>query len=276
MASLREIKKRIRSAQNIGKVTKALQMISAVRMRKAQTDALLSRSYATELVETLRKLPASDVSNPLLLPNDSQKQLIIIVAPDRGLAGSLITNLYRATSRWCKGKNAEAITVGRKAVGIAVRSKVKLVADYPISQLESLANNVVDQYKAGEYQSVWIAYSKFINTMTQQAEIVQFLPVNLANVIGEQAEKGPKALYLFEPSPAAVLDYVITEYLKSTLSQIIKDATAAEHSARFVAMKNAHDNATSIVKDLNLQYNKSRQEKITNEISDIASAALLA
>lgn len=276
MASLREIKKRIRSAQNIGKVTKALQMISAVRMRKAQTDALLSRPYATELVETLRKLPASDVSNPLLLPNESQKQLIIIIAPDRGLAGSLITNLYRATSRWCKGKNVEAITVGRKAVSIAVRSKVKLVADYPSSQLESLANNVVDQYKAGEYQSVWIAYSKFINTMTQQAEVVQFLPVNLSNVIGEHAAAGPKALYLFEPSPAAVLDYVITEYLKSTLNQIIKDATAAEHSARFVAMKNAHDNATSIVKDLNLQYNKSRQEKITNEISDIASAALLA
>ncbi|MBU6359321.1 MAG: ATP synthase F1 subunit gamma [Chloroflexota bacterium] len=276
MASLREIKKRIRSAQNIGKVTKALQMISAVRMRKAQTEAMLSRPYSSELVDTLRTLPASDVENPLLKPNESQKQLIIIVAPDRGLAGSLITNLYRSTSRWSKGKDVDAITLGRKAGGIALRSKVNLVADYPVSQLDSLANNVVDQYKAGVYQSVWISYSKFINTMTQQAEVVQFLPVNLANVIGEKAASGPHALYTFEPTPASVLDYVITEYLKSTLNQIIKDATAAEHSARFVAMKNAHDNATSIVKDLNLQYNKTRQEKITNEISDIASAALLA
>lgn len=275
MASLREIKKRIRSAQNIGKVTKALQMISAVRMRKAQTDALLSRPYASELVETLRSLPTQDVANPLLNGNESTKQLIIIIAPDRGLAGSLITNLYRAVSRFCKGKDIEAITLGRKGSSIALRSKVALVADYPANQLETLANNVVDEYRAGKYNSVWIAYAKFINTMTQQPEVVQFLPVNLANVVGEKKEDaGPQAIYTFEPSPGQVLEYVITEYLKSTLAQILKDALAAEHSARFVAMKSAHDNAMSIVKELNLQYNKTRQEKITNEISDIASATL--
>lgn len=276
MASLREIKKRIRSAQNIGKVTKALQMISAVRMRKAQTDALLSRPYASELVETLRSLPTQDVANPLLTGNESTKQLIIIIAPDRGLAGSLITNLYRAVSRFCKGKDIEAITLGRKGSSIALRSKVPLVADYPANQLETLANNVVDEYRAGKYNSVWIAYAKFINTMTQQPEVIQFLPVNLANVLGkdEKASEGPQAIYTFEPSPGQVLEYVITEYLKSTLSQILKDALAAEHSARFVAMKSAHDNAMSIVKELNLQYNKTRQEKITNEISDIASATL--
>ena len=274
MASLREIKKRIRSAQNIGKVTKALQMISAVRMNKAKTDALLSRPYATELVETLRKLPTKDIQNPLLTGNTSSKQLIIIIAPDRGLAGSLITNLYRAVSRFCRDKNIEAITLGKKGPSIALRSKVKLVADYPANQLETLANNVVDQYRAGEYNSVWIAYAKFINTMTQQPEVIQFLPVNLANVIGDEAHTGPQAIYTFEPSPAQVLEYVITEYLKSTLSQILKDALASEHSARFVAMKSAHDNAMSIVKELNLQYNKTRQEKITNEISDIASATL--
>ncbi len=275
MASLREIKKRIRSAQNIGKVTKALQMISAVRMRKAQSDALLSRPYASELVDTLRSLPTQDVANPLLTGNESTKQLIIIIAPDRGLAGSLITNLYRAVSRFCKGKDIEAITLGRKGASIALRSKVQLVADYPANQLETLANNVVDEYRAGKYNSVWIAYAKFINTMTQQPEVVQFLPVNLANVVGEKKEDaGPQAIYTFEPSPGQVLEYVITEYLKSTLSQILKDALAAEHSARFVAMKSAHDNAMSIVKELNLQYNKTRQEKITNEISDIASATL--
>jgi F-type H+-transporting ATPase subunit gamma len=276
MASLREIKKRIRSAQNIGKVTKALQMISAIRMRKAQNDALLSRPYATGLVETLRKLPTDDVVNPLLSGNDSQKQLLIVIAPDRGLAGPLITNLYRAVSRFSKDKNIEAITVGRKGSSIALRAKLKLVADYPASQLETLANNVVDQYRAGEYNSVWIAYAKFINTMTQQPEVIQFLPVNLSNVIGSESDKPTEAhaIYTFEPTPEAVLDYVITEYLKSTLSQILKDALAAEHSARFVAMKSANDNAVSIVKELNLQYNKTRQEKITNEISDIASATL--
>jgi F-type H+-transporting ATPase subunit gamma len=274
MASLREIKKRIRSAQNIGKVTKALQMISAIRMRKAQNDALLSRPYATELVETLRKLPTGDVKNPLLASNASPKQLIIIVAPDRGLAGPLITNLYRATSRFCRDKNIEAITIGKKAASIAMRSKVMLVADYPSNQLETLVNNVVDQYRASEYNAVWVVYAKFINTMTQQPNVIQFLPVNLANVIGEEKPQEAQAIYTFEPAPDQVLEYVITEYLKSTLAQILKDALAAEHSARFVAMKSANDNAVSIVKELNLQYNKTRQEKITNEISDIASATL--
>lgn len=274
MASLREIKKRIRSAQNIGKVTKALQMISAIRMRKAQNDALLSRPYATELVETLRKLPTDDVQNPLLTGNASQKQLIIIIAPDRGLAGPLITNLYRAVSRFCREKTIEAITIGKKGASIALRSKLKLVADYPSNQLETLVNNVVDQYRAGEYSAVWIAYPKFINTMTQQPQVIQFLPVNLANVLGEEKPVGAQAIYTFEPAPAQVLEYVITEYLKSTLAQVLKDSLAAEHSARFVAMKSANDNAVSIIKELNLQYNKTRQEKITNEISDIASATL--
>ncbi len=274
MASLRELKKRIRSAQNIGKVTKALQMISAVRMRKAQNDALLSRPYSSNLVDTLRKLPTVDISNPLLKGNASTKQLVIVVAPDRGLAGSLLTNLYRGVSRWAKDRNAEAVSVGKKGAGIAVRAKLKLVSDYPVSQLDSLANNVVDQYRAGEYGSVWIAYSKFINTMTQQPDVIQFLPVNLANVIGEEKVAGAHSVYTFEPGAPEVLDYVIQEYLKSTLAQIVKDAAAAEHSARFVAMKNANDNAKSIVTELNLAYNKSRQEKITNEISDIASATL--
>ncbi len=264
----------MRSAQNIGKVTKALQMISAVRMRKAQADALLSRPYATELVNTLRKLPTADVQNPLLEPNDAKKQLLIIVAPDRGLAGSLITNLYRGVSRWRVGREVAAITIGKKAASVALRNKLSLVADYPAKEFQSLANNVVDQYQAGEYNSVWIAYSKFVNTMTQTPDVIQFLPVNLANVTGAAAADGPKAIYTFEPNPGQVLDYVIKEYLKSTLAQILKDASAAEHSARFVAMKSAHDNAVSIVKELNLQYNKTRQEKITNEISDIASANL--
>ena len=274
MASLREIKKRMRSAQNIGKVTKALQMISAVRMRKAQIDALLSRPYATELVETLRKLPATDVQNPLLEANTASKQLLIIVAPDRGLAGSLITNLYRGVARWRAGKDVAAVTIGKKAASVALRSKLPLVADYPAKEFESLANTVVDQYRAGEYNSVWIAYSKYINTMTQTPDVIQFLPVNLAKVIGEPASDASKAIYTFEPNASQVLEYVITEYLKSTLAQILKDSSAAEHSARFVAMKSAHDNAVSIVKELNLQYNKTRQEKITNEISDIASATL--
>jgi F-type H+-transporting ATPase subunit gamma len=110
--------------------------------------------------------------------------------------------------------------------------------------------------------------------MTQQPDVIQFLPVNLANVIGDDKSIGGQAIYTFEPAPAQVLEYVVTEYLKSTLAQIVKDALAAEHSARFVAMKNANDNAVSIIKELNLQYNKTRQEKITNEISDIASATL--
>ena len=276
MATLRERKKRIKSAQNIGKVTKALQMISAVRMRKAQTDALMSRPYAMQLVDTLRSLPASDTPHPLLSGNDAKKVLLIIIAPDRGLAGSLITNLFRATYKWSREKDVDCVTVGKKAAGIALRSKLNLTSDFPASQINTLANSVVDDYQAGKYSSVHVAYCRFVNTMTQEPDVVQFLPVNLSNVVAaaDAPPAGPQAIYTFEPAPAQVLDFVINEYLRSTLSQILRDSLAAEHSARFVAMKNAYDSSVTIVKEINLVYNKTRQEKITNEISDIASATL--
>ena len=273
MASLREIKNRIKAAQNIGKVTKALQMVSAVRMRTAQLAVLASRPYSAALVETLSRLPATDVPHPLLKANTSDKQLLIIIASDRGLVGALLTNLYRAVSRWSKDKNVECITIGRKAAAIAVRSRLKLVADYPQTQIASLANLIVEQYKAGTYGSVHLAYSSFVNTLQQNAVVNQFVPVNLSAVVGASAGAG-NSIYTFEPGPADVLDFVLTEYLRATLGQVAKDATAAEHSARFVAMKSAYDNSTAIVKDLNLQYNKTRQEKITNEISDIATSTL--
>jgi F-type H+-transporting ATPase subunit gamma len=272
MASLREIKSRIRAGQNIGKVTKALQMISAARMRKFQAEVLASRPYANAVVDTLRRLRVNDIPHPLLVPNSSDKQLIVIIASDRGLVGALLTNLYRAVYKFSREKNVECITIGRKAAAIALRCRLKLVADYPASQITNLANTIVDQYVAGTYSAVHIAYSSFINTMQQTPNVVQFLPVNLAQA-GEPVSGPP---YTFEPSPAEVLDVVLNEYLRATLGQIIKDSSAAEHSARFVAMKNASDNAGEIVKELNLLYNKTRQEKITNEISDIATSTLFA
>jgi F-type H+-transporting ATPase subunit gamma len=270
MASLREIKNRIKAAQNIGKVTKALQMISAVRMRKAQTDVMASRPYAAAVIDTLRRLRVTDVPHPLLSTKTSDKHLIVIIASDRGLVGALLTNLYRSVSRWSRGKNVECITIGKKAVSIAMRSRLQLVADYPTSQITSLVNTIIERFAAGSYASVHIAYSSFINTMQQVPQITQFLPVNVVD--GDSPQSGPP--YTFEPTPAEVLDVVLNEYLRSTLGQIVKDATAAEHSARFVAMKSAYDNSTAIVKDLNLLYNKTRQEKITNEISDIATSTL--
>jgi F-type H+-transporting ATPase subunit gamma len=272
MASLREIKTRIKAASNIGKVTKALQMISAVRMRKWQSESLASRPYSNAIVDTLRRLRVSGETHPLLVTNPSEKQLLVIIASDRGLVGALLTNLYRTVYRWSRDKNAECITIGKKGAAIAFKSGLKLVADYPQSQITNLANTIIDQYKQGTYGSVHIAYSSFINTMTQQPNVMQFLPVNLTAAGADAAPSGPP--YTFEPSAAEVLDVVLNEYLRATLGQIIKDASAAEHSARFVAMKNAYDNSTAIVKDLNLLYNKTRQEKITNEISDIATSTL--
>ncbi len=270
MASLREIKSRIKAAQNIGKVTKALQMISAVRMRKAQAEVLASRPYSAAVVDTLRRLRVTDIPHPLLLSNKAEKHLLIIIASDRGLVGGLLTNLYRSVSRWSKGKNVECITIGKKAAAIALRARLKLVADYPASQITSLANTAVDRYVDGTYGSVHIAYSSFINTMQQTPMVSQFLPVNL--VSADEPVSGPP--YTFEPTPAEVLDVVLNEYLRASLGQIVKDSIAAEHSARFVAMKSAYDNSFEIVKELNLQYNKTRQEKITNEISDIATSTL--
>lgn len=283
MASLREIKKKIKSAKNIGQVTKALEMVSSVKMRKSQAEAIKSQPYAQEISAALESLSVftQEDTHPLLAvsKNTSAPIQVVIIAPDKGLAGPLITNMLRETLHFkAAQKNPiQAIVWGKKAGNIAIKSGIDVVADVtPTSnqpanvQIALLARLVVSAFTQGDASEIYLIYTSFKSALTQTAKTIKFLPILRA-----QPEANPQSsttqLVSFEPTPSEVQDFVLHQYIEVKLNQIFKESVAAEHSARMVAMKKATDNARDIVTDYQLIYNKTRQEKITSEIADLTA-----
>ncbi len=280
MASLRDIKKKIKSAKNIGQVTKALEMVSAVKMRRAQLESNLSRPYALEIASALAQLQSYNIdsAHPLLNPpkNPQAPTLVVLVAPDKGLAGPLITNLLKQILLFKQQTTGpiQVIVWGKKAASMSLKLGLNIIADVtpeksslPSVQIALLSRLITDAYISGSTKGVYIIYTEFISTLVQQAKSLQFLP--LAPTI---SSKTPSAQQIqFEPDPVTVQTYLVRHYLEIQLAQILKDSIAAEHSARMVAMKKARDNAADIVSDYQLLYNKTRQEKITSEIADLTA-----
>lgn len=307
MANLRLIKRRIKSAKNIGQVTKALEMVSAVKMRKAQETALAGKPYSDQLKRVLAELGGKVEKDlhPFLNPAREVKNImVVVVGSEKGLAGALVTNLARkvfAVKQQIEsaklyldnaGQTDEvpienevkvtAVTWGRKAREIVRKTGWDIVADFSTKTGETLEdmirtlNNLVSKaYLASETDLVIIVYANFVNTMTQKPAAIQFLPMTVQQIARTETN-GSSTIVQFEPSPAAVLDSLLSHYLKTILSQIILDSLAAEHSARMVAMKNANENASDIIKDLTASYNETRQAAITNEIADIVSGSMIA
>jgi F-type H+-transporting ATPase subunit gamma len=288
MATIRTIKRRIKSAKNIGQVTKALEMISAVKMRKAQETALASRPYTEELVAALRTLSGAveaDVHPFLNIPKQIKKIWLVVIGPNKGLAGSLVTNLTRKIfSALDEYKNKaiiiEGISWGKKSKEALLKAKVNITADFSTKtnqnmgeQSSALAKLLAEGYLKHETDLVLIIYSKFVNTVTQKASVIQYLPMVNTDVSGENKQTGN---FTFEPNAKAVLDTLLKHYLLTVLNQTILDAVASEHSARMIAMKNASDNARDMMKYLTLSYNQTRQTAITNEIADIVGGTMLA
>jgi F-type H+-transporting ATPase subunit gamma len=289
MASIRVIKRRIKSAKNIGQVTRALQMVSAVKMRKAQEVAVAGKPYAAELISVLAALSGkveTDI-HPFLNPLAEISQVyVVVIGPEKGLAGSLITNLAKKVFFTIDGiknyyKNAKISTIsfGKKSRDILRKTGVPLIADFTIKpketaqdQVEALSSFLTGAYLRHEADLVIIVYSNYINTITQSPTDFQFLPMVSFKATDSSQ---PSQVFNFEPSPAQVMEVLLKHYLETVLRQIILDSQAAEHSARMVAMKNASDNAIDIVKSLTLNYNQTRQTAITNEIADIVSGAMV-
>lgn len=297
MATSRDIKRRIRSAKNIGQITKALELVSAVKMRRAQLQALAGRPYTDGLVAAIRTLNRKTEvpQHPYLRRITSVNQiLVIIVSPHKGLAGSLITNLSRTAITWvdaCRhgrlvldgttldlsaGVKFSSVTWGKKSSGISLKAGITPQAAFyqdprqnVDDQVRALIRFVTAAFRSKTADLVVVAYSQFINTVIQRPVITQFLPI--ASLAFASDTAGP--LYLFEPGPAEVLDQLLEHYVQRLATQIVLDGFAAEHSARMIAMKNAHDNAQDIVKDFTLTLNKTRQAGITNEIADIVSGS---
>ena len=284
MAGGREIKTKIKSVQNTRKVTRALEMVSASKIRKAQDRMKASRPYARAMKQVIGHLAQanSEYRHPYLVQRADVKRVgYIIVSSDRGLAGGLNNNLFRKLlveiRNWHEqGVEVDVVTIGQKASVFFRRIKVNMLAsvthlgDQPrLEQLVGVVKVMLDAYSAGRLDRVFLSYNDFVNTMTQRAAFDQLLPLPA----DEQPVSSHDWDYLYEPDAEAVLGDVLTRYVESLVYQAVLENVASEHAARMVAMKAASDNANKLIDTLQLVYNKARQAAITQEISEIVGGA---
>ena len=289
MPSTRDIRRRIKSVKNTAQITKAMQMVAASKMRKAQQAALSGRPYANLMNEVLAEVnaDANDFSHPLMEKREVKKRAVIVVSSDKGLCGGLNGNLVREAAKFDKNTTVY-ITVGRKASQFVARTKRQLAAEFTykdaplFSEARAVSKFAQEMFLKGEVDQVDILFTNFISTLNQKPEVRQFLPIGEIKGVtagttghGEPEElKKSGAEFLFEPNAPTVLGAMLPHSLNFQVYQFFLEAKASEHSARMVAMKNATDNAKQLVKDLTLEYNKIRQASITKELLEITSAAM--
>jgi F-type H+-transporting ATPase subunit gamma len=291
-ANTRDIRRRIKSVKNTAQITKAMQMVAASKMRRAQASALAGRPYADALNRVLRSLQAAvanDASHPLLAQREGGKELVILLSTDKGLCGGLNTNLFREASQYQVG-NTIFLSVGRKGMQFLMRSKATVAAEFTLKDnflfLESRAVSqlAIEKFLAGEVNKVTVVFTDYINTLTQIPRSRVVLPVSSLeagialdphNKTAAAPVAGATDDYRFEPNSAGVLSAILPHFVHFQVYQMALDARASEHSARMVAMKNATDNAKQLIKDLTLEYNKVRQASITTEILEIATAQMV-
>ncbi|MBC7700591.1 F0F1 ATP synthase subunit gamma [Aquabacterium sp.] len=285
MAAGKEIRGKIKSVENTKKITKAMEMVAASKMRKAQERMRAARPYAEKVRNIAAHLSKANPEyvHPFLIANAGAKKIgLIVVTADKGLCGGLNTNVLRGVTTTLKeldaqGKTAEIVAIGNKGFGFANRIGAKVVAhvthlgDTP--HLEKLIGPVkvlLDAYAAGELASVQICYTRFINTMKQVALVEQLLPLKAETLASEPAHQWD---YIYEPDAKAVIDELLVRYVEALIFQAVAENMASEQSARMVAMKSATDNAGSVIAELKLIYNKTRQAAITKELSEIVAGA---
>jgi F-type H+-transporting ATPase subunit gamma len=288
MANTQDIRRRIKSIRNTSQITKALQMVAASKMRKAQMAALAGRPYASLMNRVLVSLQQRTDSklHPLLRVREVKKELVVVLSTDKGLAGALNTNLFRELSKFEDSKS-DYITSGAKARQFIVRTRRQLAADFPLkdapafTETKEIAKFCVEKFLSGEVDKVSVLYTHFINTINQKPVVQTLLPISRFDLPQASAANGsaegtgdPMIGYMFEPTPEGVLDVMLPYYLHYQVFQMVLDARASEHSSRMVAMKNATDNAKQFIKDLTLEYNKMRQASITTELLEISTAQM--
>ena len=288
MASTRDIRRRIKSVKNTAQITKAMQMVAAAKMRKAQQAALVGRPYAQLMNEIMAKAAEGTIGfdHPLLQSRPAAKRAVVLVSSDRGLCGGLNSNLFREVSKL--DKNTVFITAGKKAAQFVHRTKRNLAAEFTykdtpeFTEARAISKFVQQLFLKGEVDAVDILFPRFVNTLTQQPVLVPFLPIGkvTATTAGINAPaqdlsaRSSTEIFEFEPDEEAVLGQLLPHSLNFQMHQILLETKASEQSARMVAMKNATDNAKQIIKDLTLEYNKLRQANITKELLEITTAQM--
>ena len=280
MPSLRDIRRRIRSVRNMSQVTRAMQMVAASRMRRAQQRVLAARPYSeavrTMLGELSQQRADPSTLHPLLRIRPIRRSAYIVFTSDRGLAGALNSNVLRRATEEILAQESEpdVITAGRKGQDFFTRRGRHLAATFiglgergDYADVIPLARIAMDSYSAETVDAVHIVFPRFVSTLTQAPTLIQLLPLQPLE------EHGTTLEFIVEPSPEEILNALLPRYVEVQLYQALLETTASEHSARMMAMRNATDNALEIVQDLTLTYNKARQAAITKEITEIATAA---
>jgi F-type H+-transporting ATPase subunit gamma len=289
MPSTRDIRRRIRSVKSTAQITKAMQMVAASKMRKAQQAALNGRPFAGLLYRFQRRATtqATDFTHPLLEVREVRKRGIILVGGDKGLCGALNSNLFRVASQF-DPQTTLFIAAGRRAAQWVARTRRKLIAEFAygdsprFAEARAIATCARDLFLKREVDQVQVVATRFINTLSQEPMSLEFLPVGkitglkLPFTDEEQELTTHSVEFLFEPSAEEFLGYLLSHILDIYIYQVLLNAKASEQSARMVAMKNATDNANNLINDLSLEYNKLRQGKITTELLEIVSGQLAA
>jgi F-type H+-transporting ATPase subunit gamma len=285
MAVGKEIRGKIKSVENTKKITKAMEMVAASKMRKAQERMRAARPYAEKVRNIAANLSKANPEyvHPFMVANTGAKKVgIIVVTTDKGLCGGLNTNVLRGVTNKLReleaaGQTADVVAIGNKGLGFVNRIGAKVVShvtqlgDTPhLEKLIGPVKVVLDAYARGELESVYLCFTRFINTMKQEAMVEQLLPLKADALQNEPTHQWD---YIYEPDPVAVIDELLVRYVEAQVYQAVAENMASEQSARMVAMKAATDNAGSVIAELKLVYNKTRQAAITKELSEIVAGA---
>ena len=278
MPSVRDIRRRIRSVDNTAKVTNAMSLIAASKMRRAQSNVLDGRPYSVKIQEVIAHLAAQptddpDGAQPLLAVRTVEKSTVLMISPDRGLCGGLHANLNRRVGQFILEQQVpvQAIAVGRKGRDFMARTNQDLKATFTdlgetplLIDTNAISHMVIDSYSEGETDEIYLAYTNFVSTMVQEPVIEKLLPIAPAKLTAAESVG-----YIYEPGNLAVLQNLLPRFVEMQVYHAILEAIASEQSARMVAMRAATDNATELSGDLTLTMNKLRQENITNELLDL-------
>ena len=286
MAGAKEIKTKIASVQSTQKITKAMEMVATSKMRKTQDRMAASRPYSETIRSVISHVSKASIGykHPFLVEREVKKVGVLVISTDRGMCGGLNVNLFKTTLNQIKDwKSQNATTelglIGSKGIsffrslGFKVKSQLSGLVDNPsLEELIGVANTMFDAYRNGEIDAIYIAYNKFINTMSQKPVVQQLVP--LPEMENDHLIERQQAWdYIYEPEPKVLLDSLLVRYLESQVYQAVVDNLASEQAARMVAMKAATDNAGNLINDLRLVYNKARQASITNELNEIVAGA---
>lgn len=295
MATVREIRRRIKSVKNIAQVTRAMQAVSASKMRRAQEAVLATRPYAQRAWMLLTHLAAQrgeqEEMHPLLQVRPVSKVALVLLTGDRGLCGAFNTNIIRKALDYIEvlPVPVDVVAVGRKGRNVMLRQGRSLVAEFSdlppqptLADVSPIARVALNGFLDGSYDAVWLAYTDFVNTLRQEPVVKRLLPLTPTEmekqVMAEHVEEATTETvevpeYIYEPDPRMILESVVPRFTELQVYQAVLESIASEHSARMVAMRNATENAEALTDDLQLTYNKARQRAITREIVDIASGA---